>query len=70
MAQDVVLAFKNGTISVKFSKKFLRRISKELARKLAEELYYECLFLRYLPEIKAIEEKRIKKKHAEEILKI
>ena len=60
MAQDVALAFKNGTVSVKFSKKFLRRISKELARKLAEELYYECLFLRYLPEIKAIEEKRIR----------
>ena len=60
MVRDMVLSYENGTVSVKFSKKFLRRISKELARKLAEELYYECLFLRYLPEIKAIEEKRIR----------
>jgi len=70
MVRDMVLTSSGkGTINVKFSKEFVRNISKEIARKIAEEIYYESLFLRYLPEIKAVEEKRIKAKRREGAIK-
>jgi len=31
-----------------------------MKKKIAKEIYYEMLFLRYLPEIKAIEQNKIK----------
>ena len=56
----------NGKIGIKFSKEFVRNISKEIANKIAEELFYETLFFRFLPEIKGIEEGKIKAKKGKE----
>lgn len=70
MVKDVVLTSSGkGIINVKFSKEFVRNISKEIASKIAEEIYYESLFFRFLPEIKAVEEKRIKAKRGKEAIK-
>jgi len=62
MGRDFVLTSEKGVINVKFSKGFIKKLSKEIANKIAKELYFEILFLRFLPEIKAVEEGKIKAK--------
>jgi len=66
MAEIVISKTKNGKINFKISKKFIQKISKEIAKKIAEEIYYESLFIKYLPEIKAIEEGKLKAKKDKE----
>ncbi|RLG15170.1 hypothetical protein DRN69_03505 [Candidatus Pacearchaeota archaeon] len=68
MVQDVMLTSRKGEIGVRFSKEFVRNISKEIASKIAEELFYEGLFFRFLPEIKGIEEEKIKAKRGKEAI--
>ena len=60
MVQDVMLTSIKGKLGVRFSK--------EIASKIAEELFYETLFFRFLPEIKGVEEGKIKAKKVEKQL--
>lgn len=60
---------KEGEIDVEFSREFIKGVSKEIADKVAEEVYYEGLFLKYLPEIKAVEEGKIKVKRGKEAIR-
>jgi len=69
MAEISITKTKNGKINFKIYKKFIQRISKEVAKAIAEEIYYENLFLKYLPEIRVIEEGKLKAKRDKEALK-
>ncbi len=56
MVNDVkITTAKDGVISVNFSDGFVKELSKNIAQKVAEEVYFESIFLRFLPEIKIIE---------------
>ena len=68
MVQDVMLTSIKGKLGVRFSKEFVRNVSKEIASKIAEELFYETLFFRFLPEIKGVEEGKIKAKKGREAI--
>jgi hypothetical protein len=68
--KDVNILVEKNQIKAEFTKKFMKELSKNVARRVAEELYYEMLFLRYLPEIKAIEKGKIKALKDEEVEKL
>jgi len=67
--EDVTLSKgKGGIIEINFSEEFIKGMSKNMAKKIAEEFYYESLLLKHLPEIKAIEEGKIKAKCDDELI--
>jgi hypothetical protein len=59
---------KGGIIEVNFSEEFIKGISNNMARKMSEELFYEGMLIKNLPEIKAIEEGKIKAKCNDELI--
>jgi len=76
MKTDFELSFEKGSVRTKFSENYLDRMASVVAKTAAEELYYELIFARYLPEIKAIESGKLKalkneeaKEHMKKLLK-
>jgi|FaiFalDrversion2_1042247.scaffolds.fasta_scaffold11046_1 CRISPR/Cas system-associated protein Cas5 (RAMP superfamily) len=46
--------------NVKIEKQLIKSIANSLAEEMAREMYYKLLLLKFLPEIKAVEEGRLK----------
>jgi hypothetical protein len=60
---------KDGQVKVKLSRNFPKKPTKKEAIALAKELYYEILFVRHLPEIKAIKKGEIKAKSGDDLMR-
>jgi len=55
------------TIELKISKKEIERIAESIAEGIVERLYYEFMFLRYIPEIELIKGGKVRAKSDDEI---